>query len=95
MAKEDFKKDQRITIRCATQETTCKVEEIKKRINSSTLEVIEERAEILKNLEVGEVLIKTKNPMAIKTFDDIQELGRFVLIQDENTSAGGIVTFLR
>jgi translation elongation factor EF-1alpha len=33
--------------------------------------------------------------MAIKTFDDIQELGRFVLIQDENTSAGGIVTFLR
>jgi len=74
MAKEDFKKDQRITIRCATQETTCKVEEIKKRINSSTLEVIEERAEILKNLEVGEVLIKTKNPMAIKTFDDIQEL---------------------
>ena len=94
MAKHDFAKNQKLTIRCATQETKCTVERIKKRINSSTLEVIEEDAQILKNLDVAEVVIKTKKPLAIKDFNDVQELGRFVLVQNENICAGGIITDL-
>ena len=94
LSKKDFEKSEKLVIKCATQETTCKIERIKERINSSTLEVTEENAGRLKNLEVGEVLIKTKKPIAIKTFDDVQELGRFVLVKDENTCAGGIVTSL-
>jgi sulfate adenylyltransferase subunit 1 (EFTu-like GTPase family) len=92
MTKRDFVKDQKLTIRCATQETSCKIESINKRINSSTLEVIEENAEVIKNLEVGEVIVKTKKPLAIKDFNDVQELGRFVLVHDENICAGGIIT---
>ncbi len=92
MTKQDFFKDQKLTVRCATQETSCKIETISKRINSSTLEVIAENAEVLKNLEVAEVIIKTKKPMAIKDFNDVQELGRFVLVQNENICAGGIIT---
>ena len=92
MTKQDLVKDQKLTIRCATQETSCKIESINKRINSSTLEVVEESAEVLKNLEVAEVIIKTKKPLAIKDFNDVQELGRFVLVRDENTCAGGIIT---
>ncbi|MHC4244550.1 MAG: sulfate adenylyltransferase subunit 1 [Planctomycetota bacterium] len=92
MTKRDFGKDEKMTIRCATQETSCKIENINKRINSSTLELIEKNAEVLKNLEVGEVIIKTKKPVAIKSFNDVQELGRFVLVSDENTCAGGIIT---
>lgn len=91
MTKKDFNKNNRIIIRCATQETTCKVEKIVKRINSSSLDVIEENSDILRNLEVGEVLIKTKKPIAIKTFNEVQELGRFVFIEDENVCAGGII----
>ncbi len=94
LSKKDFSKDEKLIIKCATQETTCRIEEIKERINSSTLEVVEENASGLKNLEVGEVLIKTKKPIAVKTFSDVQELGRFVLVKDENTCAGGIVTSL-
>ena len=94
MAKQDFKRAQKLNIRCATQETSCKIERINKRINSSTLEVIEEDAEVLKNLEVAEVIIKTKRPLAIKDFNDVQELGRFVLVHDENICAGGIITVL-
>ncbi len=94
MAKQDFNRSQKLNIRCATQETSCKIERINKRINSSTLEVIEEDAEILKNLEVAEVIIKTKRPLAIKDFNDVQELGRFVLVHDENICAGGIITVL-
>jgi len=92
MSKRDFTADQKVTIRCATQETSCKIQSINKRINSSTLEVIEENASVIKNLEVAEVIIKTKKPVAIKDFNDVQELGRFVLVQDENICAGGIIT---
>jgi sulfate adenylyltransferase large subunit len=91
MAKHDFVKDQKLTMRCATQETVCKVERIDKRINSSTLEVIAENTDVIKNLEVAEVIIKTKKPVAIKDFNDVQELGRFVLVQNENVCAGGII----
>jgi sulfate adenylyltransferase subunit 1 (EFTu-like GTPase family) len=91
MAKHDFVKGQKLTIRCATQETVCKVESIDKRINSSTLEVIAENSDMIKNLEVAEVIIKTKKPVAIKDFNDVQELGRFVLVQNENICAGGII----
>ncbi len=92
MTKQDLAKDQKLTLRCATQETSCKIESIIKRINSSSLEVIEENAKVLKNLEVAEVIIKTKKPVAIKNFNDVQELGRFVLVQDEDICAGGIIT---
>ena len=92
MAKKDFTKGERITIRCATQETTCVMETIKKRINSSTLEIIPGDGNALKNLEAGEVIVKTKKPIVLKSFNDVRELGRFVLVQDENISAGGIVT---
>ena len=92
MAKRDFTTDQKLTMRCATQETSCKIETINKRINSATLEIISEDGNILKNLEVAKVIIKTKKPIAIKNFNDIQELGRFVLVQNENICAGGIIT---
>ena len=92
MSKRDFGKNQKLTMRCATQETSCKIESINKRIDSSTLEIIKENAKVIKNLEVAEVIIKTKKPVAIKDFNDVQELGRFVLVQDENICAGGIIT---
>ena len=92
MTKADVGKEQTLTIRCATQETSCKIVSINKRINSSTLELIEKDAAVLNNLEVGEVVIKTKKPLAITSFNDVQEMGRFVLVRDENICAGGIIT---
>ncbi len=94
MSKQDFTADGKLTIRCATQETSCRIESINKRIDSSTLEIIAENAKVIKNLEVAEVIIKTKKPVAIKDFNDVQELGRFVLVQDENICAGGIITMV-
>ncbi len=92
MSKRPFTKDQKLTLRCATQETTCKIKSIARKIDSSTLELIGEDANDICNLEVAEVIIKTKKPVAIKDFNDVQEMGRFVLVRDENTCAGGIIT---
>jgi sulfate adenylyltransferase large subunit len=94
MSKKDFTKNQKLNIRCATQEVDCWIESVGKRINSSTLEIIEENADIGKNLEVGEVTIRTAKPVVVKNFNDVQELGRFVLIQNENICAGGVITAL-
>lgn len=92
MIRQDLEKDQKLTLRCATQETTCRIESISRRIDSSTLEVIAENANTIKNLETAEVVIKTKKPLAITNFNDVQELGRFVLVRNENICAGGIIT---
>jgi len=92
MSKRHFTQPEKLILRCATQETKCRIQSINKTINSSTLEVIAENTDQIKNLEVAEVVIKTKTPVAVKHFNDIQELGRFILVRDENTCAGGIIT---
>ena len=91
MDKTPFNKSENLTLKCTTQKTICRIEKIHKRINSSTLEVIEENADKLENLEVGEVEIKTKKPIVIEKFNTIPELGRFVLVR-ENICAGGLIT---
>lgn len=90
LSTQDFKKD-KIMLKCATQEVECNIK-INKRIDSSTLEVIEESSSILKNNEVGEVEIETKRPIVIENFNNVQELGRFVLERGYDTCAGGIIT---
>jgi sulfate adenylyltransferase large subunit len=92
MAGDEFDKQERFTLRCATQEVYCKIEKIIKRMNSSTLKIIQEDADKLSNLEVGEIIIKTKKEIVVKRFNELEELGRFVLVKGENTCAGGIVT---
>ncbi len=92
MNRKPFDINEKILLRCATQEQKCKVEKIIRRINSSTLEILEENASTIGNLEAAEVIIKTKKPIAIMNFNDVQELGRFVMVRDENIVAGGIIT---
>lgn len=92
MHQESIKKGEGITLKCATQEVDCKIEEIYKKIDSSTLEFIDNNMEMLKSLEIGQVLIKTKKPITMTTFSKMQEMGRFVLTKKESICAGGIIT---
>lgn len=82
----------KLTLRCSTQEAGCSISEILKKINSSTLEKIEDDLISLNKLEVGEVEIRTKKPVVISTISDVQALGRFVLLRDNTIVAGGIIT---
>jgi translation elongation factor EF-1alpha len=91
MSKKPFDISVKIILRCATQEVSCSVDKILKRIDSSSLKILEQDASQLRNLDVGEVIVKTKEPIVIKSFNDVQELGRFVLVRDENICAGGII----
>ena len=81
-----------LTLRLGTQETPCRVGEIRKRIDSSTLEVLSENARTIEETEVGEVLIMADHPLAFELFGDIPELGRFVIERANDIVAGGIIT---
>lgn len=90
MSKEPLKKGERIIMKCSTQQVICEVEEFKKIIDSSTLEEKKSK-EQLENREAAVAVIKTDKPVIVENFNDVPELGRFVL-ERLNTCAGGIIT---
>ncbi len=92
MSKLPFEKAEKIILKLATQEVECVAEKIEKKLDSSTLEVLEEDASGLKEWEVGEIIFKTDAPVVIEGFNETPELGRFVLVKGEDVCAGGIVT---
>ncbi|MDO8724569.1 MAG: GTP-binding protein [Candidatus Methanoperedens sp.] len=93
MDKTPFKKGESIWFRCATQEVKCHIEKINRVINSSTLELISEDAQEIRNREVADIILRTDKPVVVENFNKIEELGRFVLGKDD-TLAGGIITEL-
>lgn len=92
MNKTSLKAGEKVLLRCTTQEMLCEVESISRKLNSSTLEYIDNNMDTLNNLEVGEVVFKFKKNIVVARFKDIKALGRFVLVKDNNISAGGIIT---
>jgi sulfate adenylyltransferase large subunit len=92
MSKLPFDKTEKIILKIATQEVECAVEKIERKLDSSTLAVLEEDASGLKEWEVGEMIFKTDAPVVIEDFNETAELGRFVLVKGEDVCAGGIVT---
>ena len=63
---------------------------INNKFNSSTLENIPGKQDI-KETEVADVMIKTDKPIVVENFNSIPGLGRFVLVRDEDSAAGGII----
>ncbi len=92
MSHQPLQINKTITLRCATQEVKCIAERIEKRIDSSTLEVMEEDAKELRLNEAGEVIFKTEKPIVVERFNFIEELGRFVVERAYKVQAAGIVT---
>ena len=78
-----------LLLRCTTQETPCRLECVRRRIDSSTLEVLETDATRLETTEVGHVVIVTERPIVVEEFAAGNPLGRFVLVKNGALSAGG------
>jgi sulfate adenylyltransferase subunit 1 (EFTu-like GTPase family) len=91
MVDEPLKIEQPFLLRCATQDINCIIEKIEKRIDSSTLEIIEENAAELKINETGKVSIKVAQPLVIEKFSFLEELGRFVIERGEHIQGAGII----
>jgi len=94
MDKVPLNKDDKVVFKCATQAVPCTVKAIQRRMDSSTLEIIEEDATTLENREVGEVILSFSTPVIVDNFNDTPELGRFVIEKGFDTAGGGIITHL-
>ena len=92
MGKNPLVTGKKYMLKLTTEEVECTITSIKRRINSSTLETIEENSSSVLNTEVGELIISTKRPIAVDLFSTLPTSGRFVLVDMNRVSGGGIIT---
>jgi len=91
MSGEPLRSGATLQLKCATQQVGCQVKKIRDRVNSSTLEVLAEEASELRDTEVATLTLKTSDYLAVDPFEQVAETGRFVLMRDTDTVAGGVV----
>ena len=91
LGKDNLVKGKKYKLKLATQEVEFEVFAINKVIDAATLKTNEDINYIKKN-DVAEVTIKTKYPICFDEFGAIQSMGRFVIIDNYNTSGGGIIS---
>lgn len=88
---QHLQKGKNYVLKLTTQEAECTVKEVRRVINSSTLEEVSaQHHEVAKN-EVAEVELAFKKDVVHDTFDDIVETGRFVLADGQRVFGGGII----
>ncbi len=75
--------------RCATQEVLCKITKVIEKVDIDTL--AKESSNIINEIEIGKVLLEFDKEIVVEKFDKVQELGRFVLVKNNNIIAGGII----
>jgi sulfate adenylyltransferase large subunit len=88
---EPLETGETLDFKCATQQAKCKVKKIADRLNSSTLDVIAEQADELRETEVAMLTLKMEGYVVTDAFDKVAETGRFVLMRGANTVAGGVM----
>jgi small GTP-binding protein len=84
-------KGETLLFRCVTQEIPCQIEKIYKKFDPASMELIEEEASSISSAEVADVMIHLKGQAVVDPFNDIPEMGRFVLEKDGRPVAGGVI----
>jgi translation elongation factor TU len=80
-----------LLFRCVTQEVPCRIEKIYKKFDPAAMEWMEEEPSSIMGAEVANVLFHLDKPVVVDPFNDIPEMGRFVLEKDGRPAAGGII----
>ncbi|MBN1846437.1 MAG: hypothetical protein JW810_12180 [Sedimentisphaerales bacterium] len=91
MSGEPLRKGDDIELKCATRQVMCKVRKIRDRMDSSSLEILAADADELRETEVAQLILKADDYVTMDPFERVQETGRFVLMRDTDTVAGGVV----
>lgn len=74
-----------------TQEVPCRIEKIDRKFDPATMQWFEENASSIRAAEVASALLKLESPVVVDPFNDIPEMGRFVLEKNGRPVAGGII----
>lgn len=90
LGKQELMVNRPYKLKLTTQEVECKVREVRRVIDATTLQSVENPSTVKLN-DVAEVIIETKRPVAFDQFRDNQNTGRFVLVDGYDVSGGGII----
>lgn len=82
-----------LLFRCVTQEVPWRIEKIHKKFDPASMEWIEKDASSILGAEVADILIHLRSQVVVDSFNDIPEMGRFVLEKDGRPVAGGIILY--
>jgi translation elongation factor EF-1alpha len=80
-----------LLFRCVTQEVPCRIDKIYKKFDPASMELIEENVSSISGAEVADILMSLDTRIVVDPFNDIPEMGRFVLEKDGRPVAGGII----
>lgn len=89
ISEEGLKESDILKIKLATQEMDATLE-IKERINTATLENISDRS-LLENADIAKVTLSADSDLIFENFQDLPELGRFILEKNGEVVAGGVI----
>ncbi len=92
MSKTALKVNERLAIRCSTQETSCVISKILGKIDTSSFKQNNQDLETLNKLEVGRVIIQIKNDLIISRIENIRALSRFVILRNNVIVGSGIIS---
>jgi elongation factor 1-alpha len=87
---KELKKGETVELRCGTAKVRCEIKEIKEKINSETVEVIEKYPKEINEHDAATIVFATE-PLVVEKFAEIPELGRFVLVKNERNIGAGVV----
>jgi bifunctional enzyme CysN/CysC/sulfate adenylyltransferase subunit 1 len=91
MAPEGYGGGENLLFRCVTQEVPCRIEKIYRKFDPASMELIEKDADSIQNAEVADILIRLDQKVVVDPFNEIPEMGRFVLEKEGRPVAGGII----
>ena len=74
-----------------TQEFPCRIEKVYEKFDPTSIKLTEEDASSIQDAEVADVLIQLDGKTVVDLFNEIPEMGRFVLEKDGRPVAGGII----
>lgn len=91
MDPQPLKKGEHVTLRCSTQEFSCHVIKIEKKMNPADLSIVEENADELHAHEAGLIQFSPDAPAVIARHEEIPELGRYVIERNEVLQGAGTI----
>ena len=86
-----YHRGETLLFRCVTQEVPCHIEKIYRKFDPASMELTEKDASSIKSAEVADVLIQLDKKVVVDPFNEIPEMGRFVLEREGRPVAGGII----
>lgn len=87
---DKLSKGEILELRCGTRKVSCRVRELREKIDSETGEVLVERPDYVGEHEAATIVFDAE-PLVVEKFARIPELGRFVLVRGRKNIGAGIV----